>query len=168
MRSCPQCAFSLGHLLELQAGYGTTRDDTVPICGDLDNGLRVNWNLLGDGVHTIRAFADLFGRAAFSVTTIGARSSSEVQTAESGSLSIAIFSLFSERRACKTSSLLAWDNQAGIQAEIWEQRRGRDSNPRYALAYTRLAGERHRPLGHLSQTPKRSRTDIGSGYYRFC
>ena len=82
--------------------------------------------------------------------------------------SIAIFSLFSERRACKTSSLLAWDNRAGIQAEIGEQRRGRDSNPRYALAYTRLAGERHRPLGHLSQTPKRSRTDIGSGYYRFC
>jgi hypothetical protein len=58
-----------------QAGYGTTRGDTVPVCGDSDNGfsLLVNWNLLGDGVHTIRALADgdLFASAAFSVTTIG-------------------------------------------------------------------------------------------------
>ena len=58
----------------IQAGYGTTRGDTVPICGDSDNGfsLLTNWNLLGDGVHTIRALADgnLFATAVFSVTTI--------------------------------------------------------------------------------------------------
>ncbi len=29
-------------------------------------------------------------------------------------------------------------------------RRGRDSNPRYHLWYTPLAGERLQPLGHLS------------------
>ena len=58
-----------------QAGYGTTRGDTLSICGDSDNGfsLLVNWNLLGDGGHTIRAIADgdLFATAVFSVTTIG-------------------------------------------------------------------------------------------------
>ena len=34
------------------------------------------------------------------------------------------------------------------KSEPW--RRGRDSNPRYGLPYTPLAGERLRPLGHLS------------------
>ncbi len=33
---------------------------------------------------------------------------------------------------------------------IGKWRRGRDSNPRYHLWYTPLAGERLRPLGHLS------------------
>ena len=36
----------------------------------------------------------------------------------------------------------------GRTTEIW--RRGRDSNPRYRFRYTPLAGERLRPLGHLS------------------
>ncbi len=59
----------------LQAGYGTIRSDTAGICGDTDNGfgLLFNWNLLGDGQHTVRALADgrEFGRATFTVTTLG-------------------------------------------------------------------------------------------------
>ena len=45
------------------------------MCGDTNNGFvtLVNWNLFGDGVHTVRALADgvEFGRAAFQVTTLG-------------------------------------------------------------------------------------------------
>ncbi|MCE2487203.1 MAG: hypothetical protein J4F42_16935, partial [Desulfurellaceae bacterium] len=59
----------------LQASYGTSRVDTQARCGDINNGfgLLFNWNLLGDGVHTIRAVADgvEFGRATFTVTTLG-------------------------------------------------------------------------------------------------
>ena len=58
----------------LQAAYSTSRGDTASVCGDINNGfgLLVNWNSLGDGVHTVRALADgvQFGSAAFTVTTI--------------------------------------------------------------------------------------------------
>ena len=57
------------------AAYGTDRADTAAVCGDRDNGfgLLFNWNLLGDGDHTVRALADgeAFGRATFTVTTLG-------------------------------------------------------------------------------------------------
>ena len=59
----------------LAAAYGTDRADTAPVCGDRSNGfgLLFNWNLLGDGIHTVRAVADgeEFGRATFTVTTLG-------------------------------------------------------------------------------------------------
>ena len=65
----------------LAAAYGTDRADTLEtaagaeLCGDTDNGfgLLFNWNLLGDGVHTVRALADgaEFGRATFTVATLG-------------------------------------------------------------------------------------------------
>jgi len=59
----------------LEAAYGTDRADTLESCGDRDNGFGVlfNWNLLGDGDHTVRALADgaEFGRATFTVTTLG-------------------------------------------------------------------------------------------------
>ncbi len=59
----------------LAAAYGTDRADTEDVCGDTDNGfgLVFNWNLLDDGVHTVRALADgaEFGRATFTVTTLG-------------------------------------------------------------------------------------------------
>ena len=59
----------------LEAGYGTIREDTAGVCGDTDNGfaLLFNWNRLGNGTHTVRALADgvEFGRATFSVTTLG-------------------------------------------------------------------------------------------------
>ena len=55
--------------------YGTSRGDTASVCGDTNNGFvtLVNWNLFGDGVHTVRALADgvEFGRAEFQVTTFG-------------------------------------------------------------------------------------------------
>ena len=58
----------------LQAGYGTNRGDTEEICGDTANGfgLLFNWNLLGDGMHTLRALADgeEFARAVVTVTTL--------------------------------------------------------------------------------------------------
>ena len=59
----------------IAAAYGTARADTAAVCGDADNGfgLLFNWNLLGDGPHTVRALADgeEFGRATFTVTTLG-------------------------------------------------------------------------------------------------
>ncbi len=71
----------LDRTYRLEAAYGTARADTAAtaageaLCGDTDNGfgLLFNWNLLGDGVHTVRALADgaEFGRATFTVTTLG-------------------------------------------------------------------------------------------------
>ncbi len=58
-----------------QAAYGTSRGDTEEACGDIDNGfgLLFNWNLLGDGQHTVQARADgrIFGSATVTVTTLG-------------------------------------------------------------------------------------------------
>ena len=44
----------------LDAAYGTSRNDTQAVCGDTDNGFGVllNANVLGDGEHTARAYAD--------------------------------------------------------------------------------------------------------------
>lgn len=61
----------------IPAHYGTTRNDTQEVCGESDNGfgLLFNWNLLGDGPHTLRAIADgnrEIGRASFEVVTLGA------------------------------------------------------------------------------------------------
>ena len=57
------------------AAYGTPRADTVADCGDVANGfgLLFNWNLLGGGVHTVRAVVDdvELGRATVRVTTLG-------------------------------------------------------------------------------------------------
>jgi hypothetical protein len=61
---------------QIQAAYGTSREDTRSVCGDANNGLGLlfNWNLLGSGVHTVRALADgvQFASATFTVTTLGA------------------------------------------------------------------------------------------------
>ena len=58
------------------AAYGTSRGDTQSVCGDTDNGfgLTYNWNLLGDGEHTVRALADgvEFATVTVTVTTLGA------------------------------------------------------------------------------------------------
>ena len=59
----------------IAAASGTDRADTTGDCGDSNNGfgLLFNWNLLGDGIHTVVALADgdEFGRATFTVTTLG-------------------------------------------------------------------------------------------------
>ena len=59
-----------------EAAYGTERLDTASVCGDTDNGfgLLFNWNLLGDGEHTVVALVDgvELGRATVTVTTLGA------------------------------------------------------------------------------------------------
>ncbi len=58
-----------------RVGYGTRRMDTQKECGDSNNGfvLLFNWNLLGDGEHTVTAFVDdvELGRATVTVTTLG-------------------------------------------------------------------------------------------------
>ena len=56
--------------------YGTERADTRSVCGDTNNGFvtLVNWNLLGDGVHTARLVVDgvaVGTPAEFKVTTFG-------------------------------------------------------------------------------------------------
>lgn len=59
----------------LHAAYGTTRGDTQGLCGDENNGfgLTVNWNLVGEGLHRVRAFVDgvQFADVTFTVTTLG-------------------------------------------------------------------------------------------------
>jgi subtilisin-like proprotein convertase family protein len=59
----------------LEMPYGTSRPDTAAACGDDDNGFGgvVNWNRLGDGLHTLKAFVDTveFASVNFTVTTLG-------------------------------------------------------------------------------------------------
>ena len=58
-----------------EAAYGTSRGDTQATCGDTDNGfgLLFNWNLLGNGIHTVQALADgvEFASVIVIVTTLG-------------------------------------------------------------------------------------------------
>ena len=60
-----------------EASYGTERLDTQEACGDTDNsfGMVFNWNLLGDGEHTISVYVDreqeAWKTATFTVTTLG-------------------------------------------------------------------------------------------------
>ena len=58
-----------------EAAAGTSRGDTQAACGDTDNGfgLLFNWNLLGDGIHTVSALADgvEFASVTVLVTTFG-------------------------------------------------------------------------------------------------
>jgi len=55
--------------------YGTTRGDTIEVCGDDNNGFgyTFNWNALGEGRHRLRAFSDdvEFANVIFNVTTLG-------------------------------------------------------------------------------------------------
>ena len=57
------------------AAYGLERGDTLDSCGDTDNGfvLLLNWNLLGDGAHSVTALVDgvELGRTTVRVTTLG-------------------------------------------------------------------------------------------------
>ena len=59
----------------MPAAYGAERPDTASVCSDPYNGfsLPLNWNLLGDGTHTLEARADgvELGRATVTVTTLG-------------------------------------------------------------------------------------------------
>ncbi len=68
----------------LFAGYGTSREDTLGVCGDTDNGfgLLYNWNRLGDGVYYVAAgYSELdsdgnitltqFASTTVTVTTLG-------------------------------------------------------------------------------------------------
>ena len=74
-----------------EAAYGTSRGDTQATCGDTDNGfgLLFNWNLLGDGIHTVQALADgvEFASLTVIVTTLG----EEFLHGASGTLSLADF-----------------------------------------------------------------------------
>lgn len=62
-------------LAPIDAAYGTTREDTSEVCGDADNGFGLLWAyaLLGEGQHTVRAFADgvEFASRTFQVHLLG-------------------------------------------------------------------------------------------------
>ena len=70
-----EIATARGTTVRQEAAYGTERLDTADTCGDTDNGfgLLFNWNLLGDGEHTviIRVNNVELSRASVTVTTLG-------------------------------------------------------------------------------------------------
>ena len=70
-----QFDFEDGRSLRFPAAVGTLRSDTVGVCGHDKTGFGLlwNWNLLGDGTHTVKAFADghLLGESEITVTTLG-------------------------------------------------------------------------------------------------
>lgn len=59
----------------IETAYGTIREDPREICGETDNGWGVlyNWNLFGNGVHTVEAYTDgfLFASSRVKVTNFG-------------------------------------------------------------------------------------------------
>jgi len=59
----------------MTTAHGTDRPDTAERCGRSNTGfgLIYNWNRLGDGVHSVRAYADgvEFADVSFTVTTLG-------------------------------------------------------------------------------------------------
>ena len=73
------------------AAYGTSRGDTLSACGDTDNGfvLVTNWNLFGNGLHTVRLLVDgiEFASVTVTVTTLG----QEFLTGASGQFRLAGF-----------------------------------------------------------------------------
>ena len=92
-----------GAVHRYEAGYGTERADTAvqpdgtPLCGDTDNGfgLLFNWNLLGDGDHTVVAYVDEveLGRATVTVTTVGTGAEAEFLRGAEGACVVADFPL---------------------------------------------------------------------------
>ena len=86
--------------------YGTSRGDTASVCGDTNNGFvtLVNWNLLGDGVHTMRLVVDgvAIGLSEFKVTTFG----QEFLQGASGA-----YSLFNFPRA-GSRAVIEWDQSS--------------------------------------------------------
>ena len=91
-----------GGVLRYEAAYGTERADTAvqrkdgtPLCGDTDNGfgLLFNWNLLGEGEHTVVALVDEeeLGRAVVRVTTVGTGDEEEFLRDVAGECTVADF-----------------------------------------------------------------------------
>lgn len=74
-----------------QLAYGTSRLDTQSVCGHSKTGFAflINWNLLGNGQHTLRAFDNgvQFASVTFNVTTLG----TEFLTGVSGSFELQDF-----------------------------------------------------------------------------
>ena len=68
-------AFADGRVMTFPAAVGTQRTDTIPNCGHADTGfgLTWNWNSMGDGTHTVRAYVDgvLLDERTVTVTTLG-------------------------------------------------------------------------------------------------
>lgn len=64
-----------GGTFTLPAAVGTVRTDTVSVCGHAQTGFGLlwNWGNLGDGTHTVSAYADgrLLGESEVTVTTLG-------------------------------------------------------------------------------------------------
>ncbi|MEW6270069.1 MAG: hypothetical protein AB1689_12325 [Thermodesulfobacteriota bacterium] len=70
-----QIQVQIDESIRFDAGYGTSRADTLGVCGDTNNGfgLLINWNNLGDGPHEVRVLADgvELGKAGVVVSTFG-------------------------------------------------------------------------------------------------
>ncbi len=86
-----------GAPVTLVPATGTARADTAPACGpettDTGFGLLFNWNLLGDGVHTVRVVisAVVFAERAITVTTLGAHAEQEYRRGLAATSEIADF-----------------------------------------------------------------------------
>lgn len=70
-----EISISINNKQPVTIAYKNPRGDTSGACGDTDNGFETlwNWNNLGDGQHTITAYADgtAIGTSTFNVVTLG-------------------------------------------------------------------------------------------------
>ena len=95
-----------GEVTRQEAAYGTARGDTAqrpdgtPLCDDTDNGfgLLFNWNLLGDGEHTVVVVVDgvELDRATVTVTTLGTGAEAEFLRDVAGSCTVEDFPMAEE------------------------------------------------------------------------
>jgi hypothetical protein len=67
-----QISITIDGKTSINAAYGTSREDTLTICGDSNNGYGIvfNWNLLSDGPHTMAIIADGSGIKTVNFTTV--------------------------------------------------------------------------------------------------
>ena len=90
-----EVTIGIDELPPLRASYKTSRSDTQVACGDVDNGfgLTFNWNLVENGEHRLRAFADgvQFADVTFTVATLGLGEFPQLETLASSVASVADF-----------------------------------------------------------------------------
>ena len=80
--------FTIDNGPSVPLSYGSSRADTQSVCGKVNTGsiAQINWNLAGNGSHTIRLYDNgvQFAQATFTVTTLG----TEFLTGQSGSTTL--------------------------------------------------------------------------------
>ena len=157
-----------GAVHRYEAAYGTERGDTArrkdgtPLCGDTDNGFGVlfNWNLLGEGEHTVVALVDgvALGWAVVRVTTVGEGAEEEFLRDVAGECTVADFPMDGQ------TTTLAWQetSQNFVITDL-EQSRGHRRPAQAMPDSLEPAAPRRPPAATFFRPPHNSTRDKRAG-----